>query len=57
MDPIGVDLAWLEIRDEGMPVVIGAVLIGIERDDLRRLCSVLVIEQQQSTGWRSLRTR
>ena len=30
-----------------MPVVIRAVPVGIERDDLRRLCGILVIEQQQ----------
>ena len=45
--PVGVHLARLKTRHEGMPVVIGAMLIRRERDDPCGLRSILVIEQQQ----------
>ena len=44
MGAIAINLARLEVRDKDMPVVIGAVSVGIERDDLCRLCGILVIE-------------
>ena len=47
MGPVGIHLARLEVRDEDMPVVIGAVPVRIERDDPRWLRGILVVEQQQ----------
>ena len=41
-----IDLSWSNIRDEGMPVVIGAVEDGIKNDDVRWL-RILLIEKQQ----------
>jgi hypothetical protein len=46
-DPEPGELARLEIRDERAPVVVGAMLSGIERDDFRRLGIILVVEQEQ----------
>ena len=44
---VGIHLARLEARHEGVPVVIGAMLIRIERDDPCGLRSIFVVEQQQ----------
>ena len=44
MGSVGINLARFEIRDKDMPVVIGAVPVSIERDDLCRLRGILVIE-------------
>ena len=43
---VAINLSGLEARHKDMPVVIGAVPMRIERDDLCRLCRALVIEQQ-----------
>ena len=39
MGTVGINLARFEIRDKDMPVVIGALPVSIERDDLCRLAS------------------
>ena len=41
-----IDLSWSNIRDEGMPVVIGAVEDGIKNDDVRWL-RITLLDQQQ----------
>jgi len=44
---IGVYLTRPQVRHKDVPVVIGAVLIGFERDDRCRLDGIHVIEQKQ----------
>ena len=52
--PVGIHLARLKVRHKDMPVVIGAVLLGIERDDPCGLRGILVIEQKQLHKGRTL---
>jgi hypothetical protein len=47
MCPIGVHLTRLQVWHKGMPIVIGTVLIGVERDDRCRPDGIRVIEQEQ----------
>jgi hypothetical protein len=44
--PVGINLARFETRDEDVSVVIGAVAVavGIENDDLRWSCVILLVE-------------
>ena len=56
--PVAVDLARAEARHEGMPVVVGAVLVRGERDDARRAAR----RRRRRTAaarsaWRGSRTR
>ena len=44
---IGVHLSMPEAGNERVPVVVGAVPLRMERDDVRRLGRIAVIEQQQ----------
>ena len=53
--PVGIHLARLDVRDKDMPVVIGAMLTGIERYGPYRLLGILVIEQEQLDHARMLR--
>ena len=53
--PVGIHLARLEARHKDMPIVMGAVLIRIERDDPRGLGGISVIEQEQLHQRRMLR--
>ena len=47
MDTVAVDLTGLQIGNEEVPIVIGTVLGGVEREDLRRDCAVDLVEEQQ----------
>src|SRR6266542_3712367 len=53
--PVGIHLARLEVWHKDMPVVIGAVLIGFERDNPCGLDGIRVIEQKQFHQDRTLR--
>ena len=46
-DPVAVKLAGSDAWDEGMPVVVGAVMPGIERDDAGGFCIVRPVEEEQ----------
>src|SRR6516162_9875198 len=53
--PVGIYLPRLEVRDKDMPVVIGAMLIGIKGKDCCRMRIMLVIEQEKLDHHRMLR--
>src|SRR5271166_990170 len=55
MCPIRIHLAYLQARHKGMPVMIRAVLRSIERDDLRWLHGIFVLEEKQFHHDRTLR--
>src|SRR6476619_3648685 len=55
VSPVSIHLARPKVRDKDMPVMIRAMLIGVERDDPRGLLSILIIEQEQLEQDRMLR--
>jgi hypothetical protein len=55
MSPVSIHLARLKVRDEDMPVVIGAMFIGLERDDPCGRGGILAIEQDELEQDRMLR--
>src|SRR6516162_3667121 len=44
---VGIDLAWLHGRHENMPVVIGSVNRGIERNHSCRLVVIFLVKKQE----------
>jgi hypothetical protein len=54
MRSVGIHLARPQTGDEGVPVVIRAVPLRIEWKDVRGLCRIAVIEQQQLDERRTL---
>jgi hypothetical protein len=44
VSPIGVYLTWLKVWHKDMPIVMGAVPIGFERDDFCGLDGIRIIE-------------
>src|SRR5262249_53875797 len=47
MSPVSIHLAQLYVGDEGMPVVIGAMPVGLQRNDPCGPGGILVIEKEQ----------
>src|SRR5262249_39456509 len=55
MSPVSIHLAQLYVGDEGMPVVIGAMPVGLQRNDPCGPGGILVIEKEQLAQNRMLR--
>ena len=55
VSPIDVYLAWLKVWHKDMPIVMGVVPAGFERDDFRGVDGIRVIEQEQLHPGRTFR--
>src|SRR4030095_2030976 len=45
--PVCVHLPRLQARHKGMPVVVRTMLVGMERNDPRRLCGMPLVDKEQ----------